>query len=67
LAVEAPRRYILAVARDSRSDPQPDRAPAAKKREANNSMLHLTEMQYLGDQDRLFPQDMPAHKVAAVA
>jgi predicted 2-oxoglutarate/Fe(II)-dependent dioxygenase YbiX/peroxiredoxin len=39
----------------------------AKKREANNSMLHVTEMQYLGDQDRLFPEDVPAHKVAAVA
>jgi predicted 2-oxoglutarate/Fe(II)-dependent dioxygenase YbiX len=39
----------------------------AKKREANNSMLHVTEMQYLGDQDRLFPEDIPAHKVAAVA
>jgi len=30
-------------------------------------MLHVTEMQYLGDQDRLFPEDIPAHKVAAVA
>jgi hypothetical protein len=24
-------------------------------------------MQYLGDQDRLFPEDIPEHKVAAVA
>jgi predicted 2-oxoglutarate/Fe(II)-dependent dioxygenase YbiX len=39
----------------------------AKKREANNSMLHVTEMQYLGDQDRLFPEDSAAQKVAAVA
>src|SRR5580698_2782955 len=39
----------------------------AKRREANNSMLHITEMQYLGDQDRLFRGDIAAQKVAAVA
>jgi predicted 2-oxoglutarate/Fe(II)-dependent dioxygenase YbiX/peroxiredoxin len=39
----------------------------AKTREANNAMLHVTEMQYLGDQDRLFPADIDTDKVAAVA
>jgi predicted 2-oxoglutarate/Fe(II)-dependent dioxygenase YbiX len=29
----------------------------ARKREQNNSRLHAGEMQYLGDNDRLFPED----------
>src|SRR6201996_7211943 len=36
----------------------------AKKREANNARLHAGEMQYLGDQDRLFPEEAPQDLVA---
>jgi predicted 2-oxoglutarate/Fe(II)-dependent dioxygenase YbiX/peroxiredoxin len=32
----------------------------AKKREANNARLHAGERQYLGTQDRLFPEDIPS-------
>jgi predicted 2-oxoglutarate/Fe(II)-dependent dioxygenase YbiX len=32
----------------------------AKKREQNNSRLHAGEAQYLGDNDRLFPEEAPA-------
>jgi peroxiredoxin len=39
----------------------------AKKREANNSRLHVGEMQYTGTQDRLFPEEAPPQKEAAVA
>jgi predicted 2-oxoglutarate/Fe(II)-dependent dioxygenase YbiX/peroxiredoxin len=39
----------------------------AKKREANNARLHVGEMQYLGTQDRLFPEDVPSPGIAAVA
>ncbi len=32
----------------------------ARRREQNNSRLHAGEVQYLGDNDRLFPEDEPA-------
>jgi predicted 2-oxoglutarate/Fe(II)-dependent dioxygenase YbiX/peroxiredoxin len=39
----------------------------AKKREANNARLHAGERQYLGTQDRLFPEDIPSPGVLALA
>ncbi|SDR79764.1 2OG-Fe(II) oxygenase [Bradyrhizobium canariense] len=39
----------------------------AQKREANNSRLHIGERQYLGDQDRLFPEDAELHQMTHVA
>jgi len=39
----------------------------AKKREANNARLHVGEMRYDGSQDRLFPDEAPARREAAVA
>jgi len=39
----------------------------ARKREANNSRLHVGEMKYDGSQDRLFPEEAPPLREAAVA
>jgi predicted 2-oxoglutarate/Fe(II)-dependent dioxygenase YbiX/peroxiredoxin len=39
----------------------------AKKREANNARLHIGETLYTGTHDRLFPEEVPAPDVAAVA
>jgi len=36
----------------------------AKKREANNARLHAGERQYLGTEDRLFPEDAPSPELA---
>jgi predicted 2-oxoglutarate/Fe(II)-dependent dioxygenase YbiX len=39
----------------------------AKKREANNTRLHIGETLYTGTQDRLFPEEAQSQDVAAVA
>jgi predicted 2-oxoglutarate/Fe(II)-dependent dioxygenase YbiX/peroxiredoxin len=39
----------------------------AKKREANNARLHVTEIQYDGIQDRLFPEAIPSRQETEVA
>ena len=39
----------------------------AKRREANNSRLHVSEMQYDGTQDRLFPEDAQSREATGVA
>jgi predicted 2-oxoglutarate/Fe(II)-dependent dioxygenase YbiX/peroxiredoxin len=39
----------------------------AKRREANNARLHVSEMQYDGTQDRLFPEQAPSRKELEVA
>src|SRR5579863_476185 len=37
------------------------------KREANNSKLHASELQYVSGRDRLFPEDAPAEGLPSVA
>jgi predicted 2-oxoglutarate/Fe(II)-dependent dioxygenase YbiX len=39
----------------------------ASKRESNNAKLHVTEQQYVGGRDRLFPEDAPPQEMVAVA
>jgi hypothetical protein len=39
----------------------------ARRREANNSRLHVGEAQYLGQHDRLFPEDGKAAAASANA
>jgi predicted 2-oxoglutarate/Fe(II)-dependent dioxygenase YbiX len=39
----------------------------AKRREANNSRLHVSEMQYDGTQDRLFPEDAQSREATGAA
>lgn len=39
----------------------------ARQRESNNAKLHVTEQQYVGGRDRLFPEDAPPQEMVAVA